>query len=331
MTKTIAGIVPGAGVALYMLITGRIRRAFATPGYMLMMVAALVPLAAFYIAREQLSPGYLHAVWYNDFAGRYEDQLGLDPRPWWFYLQALLEGAIFSAGALTIFAPLGLIGLRGQASQALLYALCCAGAELVLISIPATRLIQYVLPALPWLAIACAIAISGQLQRLLRTHPGLRSTRGRLLLSSALAAVGVIYIGVPTARIRYDMLQRRAFYPQASYGFLLTSLHDRGARRVTVVESGIDAGGLHSYAPQLRYYSLLWNARGMRVGRVEKLVHPTSGSVVASCDPRFGRAMISIGGEPMGVDGCFAARQQSPTLASSDARTAASLDRTHRI
>jgi 4-amino-4-deoxy-L-arabinose transferase-like glycosyltransferase len=334
MTKTIAGILPGAGAALYMLLTGRIRRAFATRGYVLMMMAAVVPLTVFYIAREQIAPGYLHAVWYNDFAGRYRDQLGLDPRPWWFYLQALLQGAIFSAGALTIFAPLGVVGLRGQGRQALLYALCCAGAELVLISIPATRLIQYVLPALPWLAIACAIAISGQLQRLFRTHPGLRSTGSKLMLSSVLAAAAVIYIGVPSARIRYDMLQKRAFYPQASYGLLLASLHDHGARRVSVLESGINAGGLRSYAPQLRYYSLLWNTRGMSVGRVEHLGSTTNDGIVASCDPRFRAAMVSIGGSPVAADGCFATAApalQPPTLASSGAGTAGGLGRTHRI
>lgn len=301
MTKTIAGLVPGAGVALYLLVCGRSRRAFATPRYALMMAAALVPLAAFYLVRERLAPGYLHAVWYNDFAGRYEDQLGLDSRPWWFFLQALFTGAVFSAGPLALFAPLGLVGSRGQPRQALLYALCCVSAQLVVISIPATRLIQYVLPALPWLAIACAIAVGEQLPRILRPREG--APRRKLLLSSTAAAAAVVYIGIPAARIRYDLLPTRDFYPRASYGSLLATLDERGVRRVTVVEPGMNVSGLEAYAPQLRYYLLLWNARGMRIKRAEQLVRPRTGSMVASCDPPLSRALISMGGEP-GPDGC---------------------------
>lgn len=300
MTKTIAGIVPGAGVALYLLLAGRLRRGFATPRYALMVAAALVPLAIFYLAREWIAPGYLHAVWYNDFAGRYQDQLGLDARPWWFFVQALFFGGVFSAGAFALFAPLGLIGSRGQARQALLYALCCVAAQLLIISVPATRLIQYLLPALPWLAIACAIAVGEQFPRIF----GARPPRARVVLSSALAAVAVVNIAVPTLKIRYDVLPKRAFYPRASYGALFASLHDQGARRVTVIEPGMDVGGLQAYAPQFRYYRLLWNAQGMNIDRVEQPIRPHVGRIVASCDPRSSEALISMGGERAGVDGC---------------------------
>lgn len=312
MTKTIAGVLPGAGVVLYLLLSGRIGRAFATPRYALMMILALTPLAGFYWAREQLAPGYLHAVWYNDFAGRYENQLALDPRPWWFYAQALVQGRIFSAGPLALFAPFGLVGSKGQARQALLFALCCAAAQLLLISIPATRLVQYVLPALPWLAIACAIAVGEHLPRIFGGTECPRSPRTKVILSCALTAAAVLSIGVPTARIRYGLLPKRAFYPRASYGALFASLHDRGVRQVTVIETGIELGSLKAYAPQLRYYSLLWNARGMTIDRAERLVRPATIRVLASCDPRWRRQLIAMGGKPIGVDGCasMAARGQ---------------------
>lgn len=303
MTKTIAGLVPGAGVALYLLLSGRSRRALATPRYVLTMVAALLPLAAFYLLRERLAPGYLHAVWYNDFAGRYEEQLGLDPRPWWFFVQAIFTGAVFSAGPLALFAPLGLIGSTGQARQALLYALCCVAAQLLVISVPATRLIQYLLPALPWLAIACAIAVGELVPRISRHLQSGDAPRRRLVLSFVGVAAATLWIGVPAIRIRYELLPARAFYPRASYGDLLATLHDRGVRDVTLIEPGMNVSGLQAYAPQLRYYALLWNARGMTVKRAEHLVRSQSGGTLASCDPQLSRALINMGGEADG-DGC---------------------------
>jgi 4-amino-4-deoxy-L-arabinose transferase-like glycosyltransferase len=312
MTKTIAGLVPGAGVALYLLLSGRFRRAFATPRYALMVMAGLAPLAAFYLAREQLAPGYLHAVWYNDFAGRYGDQLGPDSRPWWFYGGALYHGSIFSAWPLAVLMQLGLIGLKGQARRALLYAFCCAASQLLLISIPATRLIQYVLPALPWLAIGSAIFVGEQVPRIFGRLDMARWPQAKLVLSSALAAATAVGIAAPAARIRYEVLPTRASYPRAHYGALLAALHDRGVRRVTVIEPGINIGPLQAYAPELRTYALLWNTRGMTIDRVAQPRRLRAESVVASCYPRWSRALISMGGESMGAGGCASMTAGAP-------------------
>jgi 4-amino-4-deoxy-L-arabinose transferase-like glycosyltransferase len=318
MTKTIAGLLPGAGVALYLLVSRRLGRAFATPRYVVMVLAALIPLASFYLLRERLVPGYLHAVWYNDFAGRYENQLGQNAKPWWIYLKALLYSGIFSAGPFALFAPVGLVGATGQSRQALLYALCCVAAELVLISIPATRLIQYVLPAVPWLAIACAIAVHEQVERFFRRSA---PPRAAVVLAPALAAVAIVSIAVPAVKIRYEILPQRAFYPRASYGALFQALHDRGIRRVTVIEPGINDPGVSAYAPQLRYYSLLWNARGMDIYRARQFDGRTAGAIVASCDPAWSRALLSMGGHVIGSDGCSMVAPH-PTIASRRPSTA---------
>ena len=313
MTKTIAGLLPGAGVALYLLVSRRLGRAFATPRYFVMVAAALVPLALFYLLREHLAPGYLHAVWYNDFAGRYENQLGQNPKPWWIYLKAVLYSGIFSAGPFVLLAPAGLIGAKGQSRQALVYALCCAAAELVLISIPATRLIQYVLPAIPWLAVACAIAVHEQVERFFRRGD---PPRAIIVLAPALAAAALVSITVPAVRIRYEILPQRAFYPRASYGALFQTLHDRGVRRVTVIEPGLNDPGVTAYAPQLRYYALLWNGRGMRIDRALRFDQRAPGMLLASCDPGWSSALLSMGGKAVGTDGCSMIAAQ-PTLASS--------------
>ncbi|WP_334656753.1 ArnT family glycosyltransferase [Sphingomonas panaciterrae] len=118
MTKTVAAIVSGMGVALYLLIAGRLGRVLANPRYAVLMMLALVPLAVFYLAREAGGPGYLSAVWFNDFAGRVRNDLDpLDTRPW-YHLETVFLYPMLSAGPLALLAPLALKRARGPRRQA---------------------------------------------------------------------------------------------------------------------------------------------------------------------------------------------------------------------
>ncbi|PAX07328.1 ArnT family glycosyltransferase [Sphingomonas lenta] len=305
MTKTAAGLIPGFGVALYLLACGRLRRAF-TWRYVLLVPLALVPLAAFYLLRERLAPGYLEAVWYNDFAGRLSGEVMHQDDSPFYYLRVLLLGGLFSAGPLALLAPAGLAGPRGRARQALVFALCCVAGQLLLVTVIGTRLPQYILPALPWLAVACAITVGRRLPRFLGFVGAGRPTWAQLALPSALVAAAVVNIGVRTAGMRYDLLLDRAYYPQASYGVLLASLFERGVRRVAVVEPGFDLGVLRAYQPQLHFYALLWRERGLEVTRYEAPPQREGGEVMASCDPDLGRALLSRGGGLLEVSGCVA-------------------------
>lgn len=311
MTKTIAGLVPGAGVALYLLVSGRLPRVLGTLRYPAILLLALVPVGTFYTVREQLAPGYLDAVWYNDFAGRVEVQQGLSATPPWYYFEILFYDGLFSAGILALIAPLGLAGAKGQQRQALIFALCCVLAQLVIVSIAATRLVQYILPALPWLAIACAITIKQRLPRFLGRGEPAPPSRIRLALAAALIVAALINIGARTATVRYDLLLQRAYYPQASYSTVLAALHDRGVRQVAVLEPGMRWDGLKGYAPQLRFYTLLWSQRGMRIERYKALPERRGVTVEASCDPRLSEALLAGGGTPIGVPGCAASLPRS--------------------
>lgn len=299
MTKTIAGLVPGAGVALYLLLTRRIDRPFRSPAYVLMLLGSLVPLALFYLARENAAPGYLHAVWYNDFAGRYQDQLGPMRRNPWFFFQELGYDWMFSAGPLALLAPLGLLGRKDQSRQALLFALCCVITQLTIISLPATRLIQYMLPAVPWLAIACAIAFADRLPRYFANR-----SQGRRAINPATILIGVaiLFSCMTAVRLRYELLPKRSFYPEASYGFLFETLHQQGVRQVTIADPGLDVSGLKAYAPQLDFYTSLWSAQGLRIARATDL--RSLGGAVASCNPALTDKLIASGGAWVGTDGC---------------------------
>lgn len=306
MTKTIAGFVPGIGVALYLLAAGRLRRAFASPRYVALLLLAALPLAAFYLTRERLTPGYLEAVWYNDFAGRFREDIGAQGVPPWYHVQTVFHDGLFSAGPLALLAPLGLVGAKGQSRQALLFALCCVLAQFVIVTVTATKLVHYILPALPWLAIACAITVKERLPRFFGIRDASRPNFRRIALPSALLAVAVANIGLRTAVMRYDLLLQRAYYPQASYGALFAALYDRGVRRVIVIDPGLPVEDFKAYQPQLRYYAMLWGRRGMTIQQRQKLPGGTAEIPLASCDPKSRDMLLARGARAFGAWGCAA-------------------------
>jgi 4-amino-4-deoxy-L-arabinose transferase-like glycosyltransferase len=306
MTKTIAGIMPGAGVALYLVISGRLGRVLAWPRYAILMVLALLPLTAFYLAREASGPGFLSAVWFNDFAGRVQHNLGPAESKPWYHLQMVFYDGAFSAGPLALLAPLGLNDARGQSRRALLFALCCVAGQLAVVTFTATKLLQYVLPALPWLSIACAITIKERLPKFLGHAANSRPPALTLLLPTALIGAAVVNIGVRTVTMRYEVLLQRAWMPQANYGTLFATLHAHGVRRITVVDPGFRVNRIDADHPQLRFYTLLWQRRGMIIERRTSYRDVQVGVALASCDPATIRTLHPIGGHLLDVSGCLA-------------------------
>ena len=309
MTKTIAGLVPGFGLALYLLAVNRWRRPFESPWYAAAGAVAAAPVAAFYGLRELQAPGYLAAVWGNDVGGRFGTALDQHAGPPWYYLRTTFLAPLFSAGALALGAPLALLGARGLARQALIFALLAALGVLVPISLSSTKLPQYALPAYPFLAIATAIA-AHRLWTLLEAR---RAAQPRSLLA-ARAVLGVLLVAIAAKAcwFRWEYLPARQFYPQAMYGRLFERLAAQGVRNVLVVERGPPGVGFPvGYAPQLRYYALVWRGKGLSV-RQALSVPPADqrrpGTVLASCDPREVRAVGALGPDLTGVAGCAAIR-----------------------
>ena len=106
--------------------------------------------------------------------------------------------------------------------------------------------------------------------------------------------------------MRYDLLLDRAYYPQAMYGDVLASLHQAGEMEAVIVEPGIDLGDRPNYVPQLRYYSLVWQARGMKVDRLVSLPERMPAATIASCDPETSTRLLALGGKSIPQTGCSA-------------------------
>lgn len=303
MTKSIAGLLPGVGVFIYLLVSRRIGRVLVNGRYMAVLLLALVPIGLFLAAREAAGAGYVQAMWHNDIAGRSGVPIeGHSGWPWYYFGLIFVDG-LFSVGVLALLAPLALATAGGRSRPALIFALCCIVGEVIPISASATKLPQYALPALPWIAVACAIALHATLP-LIATHH-----RARWLVGGLLLAAGVpIFSAV--AQVRYGLLARREFYPQAGYGALLSALHARRVPRVILIDPGINVAGIDHYTPQLDFYATLWRSRGLMISK--RISLPESGyasdaTALASCDPGVARALLARGGKPVGGAGapCF--------------------------
>jgi len=306
LTKSVAGLVPGAGLALYLLLTGRWRRiAGYMSGYAFMAAIAAAPVLAFYLARDAALPGYLATAFRNDVIGRVRESLvGRESGPL-FYMRELLAGWFF-AGPVLIGAPLAFRLLRGKARTLFLYALACASAPLIVFSFATTKLIHYVLPAFPWLAILVALALNAVRRRHFAVAAGERPRiAGTSLLLLFAAAALFAWLGWRSADWRYRAFPERQYYAQALYGELFASLARHHVARATIVDPGFTLEGKPHYTPLLRSYRLIWSERGLATEeRSDVPTIPTG--VLASCDPATAARLVRLGPDIGGVAGCSA-------------------------
>ena len=314
LTKSVAGLLPGVGVVLYLFVVSRWTRPLQSPWYVAAGALALGTGAAFFLLREHAAPGYLKAMMFNDVSGRFTSALDRHSGPPWYYLKKLFVDGAFSAGMLAVAGPLALVSARGRVRLGLMFGLCVSGGILIVLSFSATKLNHYGATACPFIAISTAIGVHEGLSELRRAR-----SRGRLqiltpTIAYVLLAMLMSLVGIRSAYGRAGWA--REFYPQASYGELFSELSARGVRSVRVVEGGVvrpgvAAGGVaRDYAPQLDFYRLLANSRGMDVVRIAPGAFPSQavGVVLATCDPGYAPRLRAMGANLVTTQGCVAIR-----------------------
>jgi 4-amino-4-deoxy-L-arabinose transferase-like glycosyltransferase len=316
LTKSVAGLLPGVGVGLYLVVVGRWKRPLQSPWYMAAGALALGLGAAYFLLREHAAPGYLKAVMFNDVSGRFTSALDRHSGPPWYYLKDFFVDGAFSAGMLAAAAPLALISARGRERLGLIFSLCVTAGILAVLSVSATKLNHYGITACPFIAIFTAIGAHEGLKAL-----GRANARGQVQVLTPRTAYVLLalVLGVIAARSAYarvSWLAQREVYPQASYGELFSELSARGVRSVRVVEGGVVRPGVaadgvaRDYAPQLDFYRLLAESRGMDVVRIAPgaLKLQTRGVVLATCDPSYAPQLTATGANLTAIPGCVAVR-----------------------
>ncbi|MGY4398702.1 4-amino-4-deoxy-L-arabinose transferase-like glycosyltransferase [Sphingomonas sp. UYAg733] len=307
LTKSIAALVPGVGVILYLLVTARWRRLWATTGYLSLALCIAVVLGVFLLLCEMQSPGYLRAAWFNDVSGRFGSSLVVE-KSRWFYITQLRAG-FFSATPLLFLSPIALFFARGRVRLVLLFSLCVMIGVLAAFTCAASKLNHYILPAIPFMATAAAITIYVMLGRVGAVwRSGARFSR-LIAMVLLVAAAWPVQMGVAGA------VARRYYVPivgegarSGQYGALFAKLAARADRKILVIDPGFMLEGKAHYAPVLLAYRQLWAARGMVIDHSTDLtmIDRAHGVVLASCDADGVARLSTRGRDIAGVDGCVA-------------------------
>jgi 4-amino-4-deoxy-L-arabinose transferase-like glycosyltransferase len=307
LTKSVAALVPGVGLGLYAVVSGRWRRVLRSPGYALTGLAVAAVVVGFVVLREVRSPGYLAAIWANDMGGRFATSL-VSPKPWTYYL-GLLHAGYFAATPLLVLALPAWIFATGRQRMVLTFSLCIVVGVLVVFSFAASKLDHYILTAVPFMAIAAAITIHIAVDR----ARAVLASDGRY--SGLAATVLLLTAGVPLLMGGAGAIARRYYYPPIDkgaeagrYGALFDAIATNAGRPIMVVDPGFVSEGRPHYAPTLAAYRALWQARGVGIAHRYALDIPVSTSpiLLASCSSSVAIDLLRVGRDEAGVEGCAA-------------------------
>lgn len=278
MTKGPAGTFGLIGLFLFVLLTTQLLGILKDWRWWLTALGACSISATYYLTRETYDPGYLHSVWMNELGGRYSETNEAHYQGAWFYLRELCKqfvpGCLF---LLLLKFPLsGADIARKRLTQITFFS---AVGMLILLSSAQTQLYWYLIPVLPLLAIAAAIALVDAIKHF---RVGGVYLRGLLVLFIALPVMISLHrnaIGLPAKA------QSKAHTSQ--YGVLFEKLHAAGQMpaHLLVLDDGIDnTATLTNYNPELKFYAQLEQQKGIHI-QVTSLVdaHAVNG-LIATCD-----------------------------------------------
>jgi len=304
LTKGVAGVMPGVGVALYVVVRGRWPRLFRTPWYALsgLLVAALV--GGFYVLRERAAPGYWSGVMTYELGGRYLHGMKSHVEPPYFYLETIFASLALGPLLLALLAAPWLRLPKMRSIAFLTYGGWVGATMLSVFSLSQTKIFWYMVPIYPILAIMLAILCDRALRLLKLSRAGPLDSR-QLVVSVATALLAASEVWTKSVA-----LPPVEDLPQGRYGEVFAELNKAGIHWVRAIDGGVvNDDDLIDYTPQLHLYALAWGGRGMHVklGGSGDLAALGRGEVVVTCDPQYLVAVRGLGAPLTRVKDCAAA------------------------
>ncbi|PZN93028.1 MAG: hypothetical protein DCF31_13985 [Alphaproteobacteria bacterium] len=293
LTKGVAGLVPGVGLALFAIVPTPRRLVRNWPDYALVLVVALALGGGFYLLRSLADPAYLGAVASNELNGRYSHILG--PRFGAFYYVGSIArqpiGMLAPLLVALLLLPPG--RLRRLGGLAVL--------QLVIIvtvySSAATKYFWYAMPAYPWLALGLALAGYAVWRRAARlVSPA---------LLTSLCAVLLVGLAANAVRVRYVRPWVAVTPPRAFDDLIAAAARLRPGTALGVVDGGVVlAAGPAHYAPVLRFEALRAARQGRQVEQLVSVAAAAGRPLVGACDPSLRAAVAASGAALWTGHGC---------------------------
>ena len=252
LTKGVAGFFFVPGLVVYAWYRQQIPKVLTDRRVWLAAILPLLVVATFYLLREWQNPGYLTTVWSNELGGRYLASQEGHRHQWNFYFRMLARDRFLPW---LYWLPLGLLlgwlaGRRWKDFTVLLG--LNALLFLTILSFAQTRIIWYMAPVYPSLALLCGLAFD----QLLRT------SRARLAPHAGGLAIYILFglavIGPPY----WHTVQRVMTEKLPAWDWEVLKYRDFMRRSSDVREYLV----LHSrYNAHVRFYEKVYNRDGYQI------------------------------------------------------------------
>lgn len=159
LTKGLAGVaLAGLAWGSYLLLTRTLSVRRIGDGAAALAIAALVA-APWYVAVEERAPGYLHYFFVErHLMGFTTSTQNHGAQPWWFYLPIVTIGSLPWVGWLLASVSRVRVTPFGGAARARLFATSWLASNLLFLSAAGSKLLTYVLPAFPAIALLVVTA-----------------------------------------------------------------------------------------------------------------------------------------------------------------------------
>jgi len=160
LTKSVTGLFFAPALVLFSIIDKQFLSLLKNKHFYLGILVFILIVAAYYIPREIISPGYLQAVQENELGGRYLTALEDHNEGFWFYLNNLIN---YQYSYWIILVPVGLLVAltsKNQLKKKLgIFTLLMIVVFFLIISTAKTKLVWYDIPLYPFMAISVAFFI----------------------------------------------------------------------------------------------------------------------------------------------------------------------------
>ncbi|WP_426168115.1 ArnT family glycosyltransferase [Sandarakinorhabdus sp. DWP1-3-1] len=287
LTKGVAGLVPGVGIALFAIVPTPRRLIRNWPDHALAVVIGIALGGGFYLLRSALDPAYLAAVAGNELHGRYNNVLGPEFGPL-YYVGSIARQPIGMLAPLLVALLLLPPGrLRRLGGLAVLQ----VAVIVTVYSSAATKYFWYAMPAYPWLALGLALAGFAVWRH--RASAAYRITPALLVSLYAVLPVG---LAANAVRVRYVRPWVPLTPPRAFDDLTAASARLRPGAALAVVDGGVAlAAGPAHYAPVLRFEILRAARAGRRIEQLATVAAAAARPLVGSCDPGLRVAVAASG------------------------------------
>lgn len=195
LTKGLIGfVIPGAVIFFYLLLARRWRLLLRVPwiGGIALFLAIALP---WHVLAARRNPDFLWFYFVHEHFQRYATSEAKRQAPFWFFAAILAVGLIPWSGVLPAAGRLFRMRLREE-RHGLIFLACWAGFVFLFFSASQSKLVPYILPAIPPLAVLIALALdAAEEDERVRSWVRVGGTVGALVLAVLAAALLAVSLG----------------------------------------------------------------------------------------------------------------------------------------